>query len=294
MNISTSLNVFEIHRPIDEQIRRCKEAGFLSLDFNYWDYQGTVHRMTSKEEEAWARNIRASADAHGVKFTQMHGPVHGRAFTDMVMDLNVETFLEMARRSIRTAHALGVPWVVFHPTNISVGGGEPLREVLRCNVDFYRKLLPVMEETGVGIALENIFDWPAPGETGIFRRIYCANPEELAELLTSLDHPLFGACWDTGHGHRQGLYQAPSIRMLGQWLRTLHVQDNNGKHDQHLLPFLGTIDWDEVMSTLKEIRYGGDFTYEAHNSVRVLPDELRDSALVYAAHTAQFLVRKFA
>lgn len=32
MNISTSLNVFEINHPIEQQIRRCKEAGFLALD----------------------------------------------------------------------------------------------------------------------------------------------------------------------------------------------------------------------------------------------------------------------
>ena len=158
MNISTSLNVFEIHHPIDDQIRRCKEAGFLSLDFNYWDYQQTVADMSWPEEEAWARNIRAAADAHGVRFTQMHGPVHGGSFTEMVMGLNVESFLEMASRSLRTAGILGVPWSVFHPSPLSLRGEESHREVLDTNVEFYRRLLPVMEETGVGIALENIFD----------------------------------------------------------------------------------------------------------------------------------------
>lgn len=290
MNISTSLNVFEINHPIEQQIRRCKEAGFLALDFNYWDYQEPVAKMTWQEEEAWARSIRAAADNQGVRFTQMHGPVHGGSFTEMVMGLNVELFLEMASRSIRMAGILGVPWVVFHPSPLSLRGEEPHKEVLDYNVDFYRKLLPVMEETGVGIALENIFDRTS-GETGLYRRIYCAIPEQLAELLTKIDHPLFGACWDTGHGHRQGLRQAPSIRMLGKWLKSLHIQDNNGIHDQHLLPYLGTIDWKEVMSALREVGYPGDFTYEAHNSVRTLPDGMRDAALQYAHATAQFLLK---
>lgn len=290
MNISTSLNVFEIHHPIEQQISRSKEAGFLALDFNYWDYQETVAKMTWQEEEAWARNIRAVTDAHGVRFTQMHGPVHGGSFTEMVMGLNIESFLEMASRSLRMAGILDVPWVVFHPSPLSLRGEESHREVLEYNVEFYRKLLPVMEETGVGIALENIFDRTS-GETGLFRRIYCAIPDQLAELLTKLDHPLFGACWDTGHGHRQGLRQAPSIRMLGKWLKTLHIQDNNGIHDQHLLPYQGTIDWKEVVSTLREVGYPGDFTYEAHNSVRTLPDGMRDAALQYAYTTAQFVLQ---
>ena len=74
----------------------------------------------------------------------------------------------------------------------------------------------------------------------------------MAELLEKTDHPLFGACWDTGHGHRQSLRQAPSIRLLGKWLKSLHIQDNNGLHDQHLLPYSGTIDWKEVVSALRD------------------------------------------
>lgn len=290
MNISTSLNVFEIHHPIGKQIRRCKEAGFHTLDFNYWDYQEKIALMTWQEEEAWALNIRAAADAEGVRFTQMHGPVHGGSFTEMVMNLNVESFLIMASRALRVASILGVPWVVFHPSPLSLQGGESHQKVLDYNVDFYRKLLPVMDETGVGIALENIFDRTG-GEIGLFRRVYCAIPEQLAELLEKLDHPLFGACWDTGHGHRQGLYQGPSIRMLGKWLKTLHIQDNNGLHDQHLLPYLGTINWKGVISTLREVGYQGDFTYEAHNSVRTLPDGMRDAALNYAFTTASFVLQ---
>jgi sugar phosphate isomerase/epimerase len=102
---------------------------------------------------------------------------------------------------------------------------------------------------------------------------------------------LFGACWDTGHGHRQGLRQAHSIRMLGDWLKSLHIQDNNGLHDQHLLPYQGTIDWNEVVGALREVGYAGDFTYEAHNSVRTLPDGMRDSALQYAYTTAKFVLQ---
>lgn len=247
--------------------------------------------MTWAEEEAWARRIRAAADAQGVCFTQMHGPVHGGAFDRMVMGLDAESFVVMAERSIRTAWLLGVPWVVFHPSLISLEGRESYREVVAFNRDFFRRLLPVMEQTGVGIALENIFDRTA-ADTGICRRTYCAIPEELMELIAQIDHPLFGACWDTGHAHKQGLGQAVSLRMLGSSLKATHIQDNDGSRDQHLLPYLGSIDWSEVMAALKEIHYAGDFTYETHNSIRVLPDGLRDSALAYAAETAKYLIRR--
>lgn len=40
MNISTSINVlFGEGRTVDEGIQRCSQAGFDTLDFNYWDHQ---------------------------------------------------------------------------------------------------------------------------------------------------------------------------------------------------------------------------------------------------------------
>lgn len=61
--------------------------------------------------------------------------------------------------------------------------------------------------------------------------------------------------------------------------------------DQHLLPYQGTINWNEVMAALREVGYPGDFTYEAHNSVRTLPDGMRDAALQYAYTTAKFVLQ---
>jgi sugar phosphate isomerase/epimerase len=118
----------------------------------------------------------------------------------------------------------------------------------------------VLEQTGVGIALENM--------PGCHR--YFSLPEQLAELIDTLNHPLIGACWDTGHGHITSLDQAKSLLTLGPRLKATHIQDNDGVKDQHLLPYQGTIDWNAVARTLGRIGFAGDFTYEAHNSVRLV------------------------
>lgn len=283
MKVSTSLNVFDNGISRTDAVRRCAEAGFESIDMNYWDFQKHVLHLSPQEEEAWARDIRASADAHGVRFTQMHGPVHGPSFSRLVLDLTLDTFEQMVVRSLRTAAILGVPWVVFHPTNVTGEEGEAYGDVLDFNVRFYRKLIPVLEQTGVGIALENLHDRGS-------LRAYFSLPEELAELIDTLNHPLIGACWDTGHGHEQSLEQAASLTILGSRLKATHVQDNDVKRDQHLLPYQGTIRWDEVVRALKQIGYEGDFTYEAHNSIRNLPDPARDAGLRYALELGTYIV----
>lgn len=285
MKVSTSLNIFFAHNrnnDVPEMVRRSAAVGYESLDMNYWDFQKQLLQTSPKDEEAWALRIREAADTHGVKFTQMHGPVHGSTFTSIAHDITLETFEELLVRSLRTAAILGTPWVVLHPTNISRDENESFSDTLAYNVRFYQKLIPVLEQTGVGIALENMIA-RRPGQ-------HFSKPEQLVELIDTLNHPLVGACWDTGHGHNSQLEQAASIVTLGSRLKALHIQDNDGKADQHLLPYAGTIRWNEVVQALKTIGYAGDFAYEAHNSVRPLPDGIRDAAVRYSYELGNYVI----
>ena len=45
----------------------------------------------------------------------------------------------------------------------------------------------------------------------------------------------------------------------------LHLQDNGGKHNQHQLPFDGSIDWMEVMGKIASTNYRGSTTLEPMN-----------------------------
>lgn len=279
--------MFNTDYPIGEAIRRCKAAGFEALDFNYTDYVPRLIGMSWAEEERWAQEIREAAELHGAVFAQMHGPIHGAAFDSMQPGLDLDTYAAYSERALRTAAILGASWVVLHPGNRMLAAAEPSAKQLAFNRNVYLRLLPVMEETGVGVALENMFDRPRGGGRSV--RSYCAAAEELAELVASLDHPLFGACWDTGHAHMQGLRQGDSLRVLGALLKAVHIQDNHGLTDAHLLPYQGTIDWKEVMSGLAAIGYQGDFTYETHGYFRPVPLELMDSALTFAVSTGKQL-----
>lgn len=273
MKISTSLNVFETLYSSDSVIRRCKAAGFTVLDFNYWDHQKYVIKKSWEEEKKWAEQIRSNAEAQGVKFTQMHGPVYRGPISKT---LNENEFFELIKRSLRTAAILGASWVVFHP--LKPDNTTP-KDNANHNCEYYSKLIPVMEETGVGIALENL------------RSCY-STADDLVELIDRINHPLAGVCWDTGHGHCTSQNQGDSLRKLGHRLKVLHIQDNDGEKDQHFLPFHGTIDWHDVVKGLRDIEFEGDFTYEIAQAIRVLPDQMRDSALTYAAELAVHILNQ--
>ena len=52
------------------------------------------------------------------------------------------------------------------------------------------------------------------------------------------------------------------MRIAGHHLITLHLHDNHGEQDEHLLPGRGNIDWDGVVKALDDVAYPGVFMYE--------------------------------
>jgi sugar phosphate isomerase/epimerase len=81
-----------------------------------------------------------------------------------------------------------------------------------------------------------------------------------------VDHPLFHGCWDTGHANCEGA-QYDEIMAIGDELYAIHYNDNHGKKDDHVAPFLGRLNHDEVLTALIDVGYKGYFTLECDSSL---------------------------
>jgi sugar phosphate isomerase/epimerase len=203
------------------------------------DWQDTVER------------IRETAQSFGATFVQSHapgGPV--LACTD--------DFFNATVRSIEVCGALGIPNIVVHAGTYSK---MDKAEFFDKNRAFFRRLIPVMEKTGVNVLCEN--STKANTGTGYFTN----SGADMKEFVEFLDHPLFHACWDTGHANVEG-NQYEEILALGSDLYALHINDNRGSQDEHLLPFLGTMNLDEILHALIDGNYKGYFTFEAASNLR--------------------------
>ena len=90
------------------------------------------------------------------------------------------------------------------------------------------------------------------------------NVEELLYILDGLDSPNFGICLDTGHLNAYGdKDQYRFIQKAGKKLKALHVHNNDGTHDQHIMPYCrGNIDFDVMVRGLREVGYDGIMNYE--------------------------------
>jgi glycerophosphoryl diester phosphodiesterase len=72
-----------------------------------------------------------------------------------------------------------------------------------------------------------------------------------------------------------------------------HVHDNDLVRDVHTLPFTQKIDWDEVMTALKDIGYDGELTFEADVFLSQFPDELAVHASRLMLEVGRYFIDKY-
>jgi len=237
----------------EESMVLCREAGFHFIDYDFhFDYKARIGTYGDNWRE-YAEHLKEHAKTLNQQFVQAHAPMgnmipfgEGEAYT---------AFIEATQRSIECCHILGIDNLVVH-----AGYAPDLSkdDAMEKNRSFYCDLLPFAEKFGVNILVEN---FPVrSSKKDMFRLI---SPYDLVELIALVDHPLFHACWDTGHGNTSTIAPDECVQVLGDHLYGLHVQDNICNLDLHVPPFCGSLNIDSLMHGLLEMQYKGYFTFES-------------------------------
>ena len=162
---------------------------------------------------------------------------------------------DLIKRAIEYSISLGVRAVVIHPVKGSIDE----------NASYLGKFLPLFDGSDSKLALENMEN-----------RDEISGSSQLLAVIEAAGTDHLGICLDTGHAHMRGLDVAEEVRAYGSHLIATHIADNHGSSDEHLLPFFGTICWEEVMKAFRSIDYKGWYTYECMFFTQHLPESLRE------------------
>ncbi|MCI8553491.1 MAG: sugar phosphate isomerase/epimerase [Clostridiales bacterium] len=139
---------------------------------------------------------------------------------------------------------VGVDTLVFHLTDGAAA--PPLSSI---GLSRLQTAVEAARRCGVRLAFENL-----------------RYPWHLEEVLDRFPEEHAGLCYDSGHA-----FSSPRPLLLpGRFRRrllALHLHDNDGGSDQHLLPFDGSGDWAAVMRMLRESGYTGPLCLEAQAQV---------------------------
>ena len=273
MELSTSTNLcaFTATRqrlPVEFCIGTLARAGYRVLDMNFCIAMNPDSPLRGDGWEAYIRSIGNLAERLGVRFSQSHLPYYD---VERLRGTPQAALMEeLIRRSIIGTRMLGARWAVTHPFTL-YDRAEDEAACRDANLAYYSRHLATARENGVGIALETDFDLPG-------QRIYCGRVTELIALCDAFRDPEhIGICYDFGHANlnADGLTHRQRLNLVGSRLQAVHVQDNHGAEDEHLLPFFGSIDWADAMAGLRDIGFDNDLTFEVQEFGRCLPRDMK-------------------
>ena len=224
-----------------------REAGFHYVDYSFYtDYRDQCGIYGENPEKHIEDVIRA-ADGLGLQLVQAHAPM-GKPISE-----DNSAFVRDTIASVDACGRMGIPNLVVHA---GYAPGLTVAQTFQKNKEFFMPVLECAEKYGINILIENFNKMTKPDV------YWTDNARDLLAQIQCVNHPLFHAVWDVGHANLQEMPQDAELRLLGNHIRALHIHDNLGDADTHLLPYFGTLNLDSVMHGLQDIGYNGYFTFD--------------------------------
>ena len=242
---TTTGDFFQYTNSQEESLKHIRKAGFRYADYGFGADYHTRSGVYADDFERYFDLIGNVAAISDIKLIQAHAPM-GKPLKD-------RSLLADTLRCVDACGAWNIPNLVVHS---GYAHGLSPEQTFEENKKFFIPLLERAERYGVNILVENFNKMCVDG------LYWIDNAPDLLRMIEFINHPLFHAVWDTGHANMQEMPQDEALRILGSHVRALHVQDNMGTEDSHLVPFLGTLNLDAVMNGLLDIGYDGYFTFE--------------------------------
>jgi sugar phosphate isomerase/epimerase len=267
MRFGISTHLYHDRRLERDHLLQVAEYGFESVELfatrSHFDY---------RDDSAIAA-LAVWLGETGLTLNSVHAPITDRfgagdhwapAYSNAVTDSarrqaairEAEAALQIARRipfGFLVVH-LGTPKSKSNPGDNNAGAATRSAEAI----------CALAEPLGVRVAFEVI-----PNDL--------STPAALVALLDrSLETPLAGICMDFGHAFLGG--DVPdAIETAAEHLIATHVHDNHRRDDEHLAPYLGSIDWDGALMSMQKIGYEGTYVMELANtgSVPAVLDDAR-------------------
>jgi sugar phosphate isomerase/epimerase len=142
--------------------------------------------------------------------------------------------MDEIKRALEVAEQIPLKYIVIH---LGERHDEWSPRTLEHSLTALEHLRAFAAPLGVKLNIENILN-------------EVTQPEHILEVLTIGHFSDIGVCFDTGHAHiGSGVGQIAAD--LKNYIRSIHLHDNQGEKDEHLWPGEGTIAWPETIAALK-------------------------------------------
>ena len=252
-----------------------KKSGFDAVDYSFF-WQDPTNSILDDNYLERAHKTKELLAQYDLVCNQAHAP-YGNSTVKNPMDVSHPGYKDIVR-SMEYASIIGAKHIVVHGLNNPIEFNE-----VNATAEYYRSFTPYIKQFGVKIAVENL---PHSGRLN--------NPNRMNAALEQLDPDCFVALVDVGHANLQHYAPESFIRkILPGRLQGLHIHDNHGEKDEHILPYLGDIRWEYVLEALAEVNYSGDFTFELPGFIPKYAPNMLPEALSFVAGVGRKMMEQF-
>ena len=253
---------------IEDAVDRFIKNGIYASELS--DEHGLALLQRSDDVLETGRRLREFLNARGFEISQGHLWLKIKICSD-------DTAIEKLFKWIDLYEAIGIKNMVLHCDSL-IGTELTFEEKVKANADRLKVLAEYIKDKNITICLENL-------------RLFTRNADEILSIIKEIGSDRFGICLDTGHLNISDKDQRAFILKAGKKLKALHIADNQGETDQHLMPFgKGNVNFSEVVTALREIGYDSLFNYEIPGESQI-PIELRDKKLAFIKAGYEYLMR---
>lgn len=191
--------------------------------------------------------VLAASKATGI---EIHGVSGSRHWQDTLSDPDeaaVERGLAAIRQEIKDTKAYGGTTVLVVPAVVKPG--VSYEQAWERSQKAIRSLLPIAEEAGVVLAIEEVWNK------------FLLSPIEFARYVDEFESPWVKAYFDVGNVVEFG-YPQEWIRVLGPRIAKIHVKEYAKPKRFDYALGEGEVDWNEVRQALVDVGYEGWITAE--------------------------------
>jgi len=220
--------------------------------------QGALTPDTTEQE---LRSLRDRAESLGIEIPSIASILHFY-FPFSSPDPEIANkALELGKTMIRQADALGADTVLIVPG--IVGRNTPYDLVWENASERLDSLVTFAKEMDIEIGIENVWN------------DFLYSPLEMKRFVEQFDSSNIGVYFDIGNILQYG-YPHQWIRILSDHLKKLHCKDfikSIGGLEGFTYLLQGDVDWNRVMSSIKEADYQGYITVEVPPFRNVEPEK---------------------
>lgn len=233
--VALSTHHFPFHEIAECILNIVKRAGFDEIEIwgmaPHFDYRNKaeVKRIGELLKRAW------------LNISSIHLPFYMKVDRDpnkrgrfYISDSNEErrkTAVNEVLKCMEAGEYLGVDVAVLHT---GMEFQDSTYDALRKSLE---EILEIAERRKMKVAIENGFR----PRTGI-RDVYA--------VMKEFDSPYLGLCLDVGHLNIEGEWEFLK-KIPNEKIFELHIVDNNGKEDEHLPPYEGSVRWEALYDLVR-------------------------------------------